>query len=186
MKLVIIIGPAAVGKMTVGQELAKTTGLKLFHNHMSIELVHQFFDFGTPSFNKLVEMIRFGVFEEVAKSDLEGLIFTLVWAFDYEEDEAFVDKIIDIFRAVDAQICLVELSASLAVRLIRNKSENRLQQKASKRDTVRSEKVLLQHEKEYRMNSKENEFPAKRILKIDNTNLSAEAVAQQIKDHFGL
>ena len=34
MKLVILIGDAAVGKMTVGQELMKQTGLRLFHNHM--------------------------------------------------------------------------------------------------------------------------------------------------------
>ena len=39
MKLVLIFGPQAVGKMTVGQELAKKTGLKLFHNHMTIELL---------------------------------------------------------------------------------------------------------------------------------------------------
>ena len=38
MKLVWLIGPHAVGKMTVGQELAKMTDLNLFHNHMSIEL----------------------------------------------------------------------------------------------------------------------------------------------------
>lgn len=31
--LVIILGPHAVGKMTVGQELAKITDLRLFHNH---------------------------------------------------------------------------------------------------------------------------------------------------------
>lgn len=28
--------------MTVGQELATLTGLKLFHNHMTIDLVSQF------------------------------------------------------------------------------------------------------------------------------------------------
>ena len=39
MKLVLIIGDGAVGKMTVGQELTKITDLRLFHNHMSIELV---------------------------------------------------------------------------------------------------------------------------------------------------
>ena len=39
MKLVIIFGNLAVGKMTVGQELAKITNLKLFHNHMTIEPV---------------------------------------------------------------------------------------------------------------------------------------------------
>ena len=42
LKFVTIIGPQAVGKMTVGQELAKITGLKLFHNHMTIELVAPF------------------------------------------------------------------------------------------------------------------------------------------------
>ena len=39
MKLVFIFGDGAVGKMTVGQELAKITELRLFHNHMSIEPV---------------------------------------------------------------------------------------------------------------------------------------------------
>ena len=37
MKLVFLFGDAAVGKMTVGQELTKITDLKLFHNHMSID-----------------------------------------------------------------------------------------------------------------------------------------------------
>ena len=37
--LVIICGPPAVGKMTVGLELSALTGIPLFHNHMSIETV---------------------------------------------------------------------------------------------------------------------------------------------------
>ena len=40
--LIMITGPQAVGKMTVGQELAKLTNFKLFHNHMSIDLVNNF------------------------------------------------------------------------------------------------------------------------------------------------
>ena len=43
MKLVFLFGDAAVGKMTVGQELTKITDLKLFHNHMSIEPVLEIF-----------------------------------------------------------------------------------------------------------------------------------------------
>lgn len=43
MKLVIIVGSGAVGKMTVGQELMKKTGLRLFHNHMMIEPVIEIF-----------------------------------------------------------------------------------------------------------------------------------------------
>lgn len=44
MKLIIIFGPHAVGKMTVGQELSKTTNLKLFHNHMTIDIVNDLFE----------------------------------------------------------------------------------------------------------------------------------------------
>lgn len=43
MKFVFILGDAAVGKMTVGQELMKRTKLRLFHNHMTIEPVLEIF-----------------------------------------------------------------------------------------------------------------------------------------------
>lgn len=79
MRLVVIFGPQAVGKMTVGQELEKITGLKLFHNHMTIDLVSQFFNYGTDTGKRLVRLFRQEIFEEVAKSDLEGIIFTYLW-----------------------------------------------------------------------------------------------------------
>ena len=50
MKFVLLFGPQAVGKMTIGHELEKVTDLKLFHNHMTIELVQ-------PYFNDLSERI---------------------------------------------------------------------------------------------------------------------------------
>ena len=43
MKFVLIFGAPAVGKMTVGQELERITGFRLLHNHMTIELVLNFF-----------------------------------------------------------------------------------------------------------------------------------------------
>jgi len=67
MKFVLLFGPPAVGKMSVGWELEKITGLKLFHNHMTIELVVPFFDFGTPAFRRLVNLFRREIFKEVAK-----------------------------------------------------------------------------------------------------------------------
>lgn len=49
--LVFILGPHAVGKMTVGQELAKITKLRLFHNHMSIELTRKLFNIKQQEFS---------------------------------------------------------------------------------------------------------------------------------------
>lgn len=66
MKLVLIIGSGAVGKMTVGQELMKITDLRLFHNHMMIEPVIEIFN----SFNgQVIARLREVVFDEFLKSD---------------------------------------------------------------------------------------------------------------------
>ena len=72
--LVIILGPHAVGKMTVGQELAKLTDLRLFHNHMSIELTRKLFSHSEKEWRVLNETIRQTVFELFAKGDFPGLI----------------------------------------------------------------------------------------------------------------
>ncbi len=74
-----MIGNAAVGKMTVGQELAKITGLRLFHNHMTVEPVLEIFG----EFNsETIKRFRQVVFEEFAKANNYGMIFTYMWAFD--------------------------------------------------------------------------------------------------------
>lgn len=59
--------------MTVGNAIAERTGLRVFHNHLTIEPVLRFFEFGTPPFHRLVESFRTAVLEEVAASDLPGL-----------------------------------------------------------------------------------------------------------------
>ena len=86
MKFILITGPQAVGKMTVGQELVKITNLKLLHNHMTIELLTKIFDYSRDSFRKLNEEFRVQIFEEFSKSNEEGMIFTTTWNFDSKED----------------------------------------------------------------------------------------------------
>ena len=186
MKFIVIFGPPAVGKMSVGHELAKLTGLKLFHNHMTIDLVLNFFDFGHPRFHKLVAEFRRQVFEEVAASELPGLIFTFVWALDLESDRAFIERSCDIFREKGAGIYFVELEAELSERLKRNESEFRLSQKPPKRDIEKSRERLLKDGENYRLNSNGDFFYKENYLKIENTNLSAYEAAQRIAETFEL
>ncbi len=117
---------------------------------------------------------------------MKGLIFTLVWAFDEKEDWDYVAEITEIFKAVGAEIYYVELEANLATRLERNIQPDRIAAKPSKTDVTHSEKVMLYHENKYRMNSREGEIQFENYLRIDNTNLSAAIVAEQIKTHFKL
>jgi len=186
MKLIILFGPLAVGKMTVGQELEKITGLKLFHNHMTIEMVLPFFDQYSKSFRKLVDSFRLQIFEEVVKSDLEGLIFTYVWELDQKKDCDFIDRIVQIFLKEDASIYYVELEADIKTRLKRNRSPNRLKYKPSKNDFKSSEKELMDTDRMQILNSKKNEFGRKNHFKINNTSLGAVDAARMIKENFGL
>lgn len=185
--LVIITGPHAVGKMTVGQELAKITGLRLFHNHMSIELSLKLFDFGTPAFRALNETIRKTVFEQFAASDLPGLIFTYMMDFDEPREFLYLHEIIELFSSHGAVCHVVELCADFDERIARNKSENRLAQKESKRNVERSEAEMRHTQATHRLNSREGEvLPFESYLKIDNTNLAPSEVAKMIKERFGI
>ena len=188
MKLVILFGPPAVGKMTVGQELARATGLKLFHNHMTIDLLLNFFEYGTKEFSRLNSLFRNEIFDAVAASGLPGLIFTYMWALNVPGDKSYIDDLASIFFDRGATVYYAELQADLEIRLKRNKEATRLEQKPSKRDLATSEAMLLRHDKEFELNTSEQRpfFYKSNYLKIDNTNLAAVEVAAIIKEKFGL
>jgi hypothetical protein len=183
MKLVLLVGSGAVGKMTVGQELAKITDLKLFHNHMTIDPVIEIFG---KRDNNVVDKIRAIVFEEFAKSDDYGMIFTFMWAFDQQYDWDYMSGIIDIFQQYNAEIYCVELVADQKTRLERNKTENRLTHKSSKRDIESSEKRLLKEDSNHRFESNDGEIQLENYIKIDNSKLSPDTVARMIKEQFQL
>lgn len=75
MRLVFIHGPAASGKLTVAKELAASTGLSLFHNHLVVDALLAVFPFGSPGFVALRERMWLDVFAAAATED-RSLIFT--------------------------------------------------------------------------------------------------------------
>ncbi len=184
--LVFIIGPPAVGKMTVGHALALRTGLKLFHNHQTIDLILPFFAFGSPPFGRLVGEFRRRLLEEVASSDLPGVIFTFVWAFDLAADDAVVEEYSEIFRSRGGRVLYVELESTQEERLRRNETEFRLAAKPFKRDLAASRQQLLALDDKYQLNSRGKHAGRDDYLHVDNTRLSAEAVAERIIEFFGL
>lgn len=182
MKLVFIIGSGAVGKMTVGQELAKITGLKLFHNHMTIEPVLEIFGYYDGG---AVQDLREVIFRRFAASKNEGMIFTYMWAFDQQSDWDYVAHVKEIFAPYGTEFYCAELIAPKEIRLQRNATPNRLRNKPSKRDTDASAARLLAEEG-YRLVSFEGEVPFRHYLRIDNSDLLPQEAARRIKEAFGL
>jgi hypothetical protein len=184
--LVLLIGPPAVGKMTVGTELARRTGLRLFHNHQTIDLVLPFFPFGSPPFQRLVGEFRRRIMEEVADSDLPGLVFTYVWAFDHATDDAGVEVLASIFSSRGARVVYVELQATQEERLRRSATEFRLAHKPHMRDLPVARQRLLDADARYQLDSAGRFDGRADYLRIENTDLSPAEVAERIIAHFGL
>ncbi len=184
MKLVIILGPHAVGKMTVGQELAKITDLKLFHNHMTIDIVSELFENMPKERSRLTELFRHEIFDAYSASGEYGMIFTFMWAFDAQADWEYIARIQAMFEERGATVYFVELEADYKLRLERNKTENRLLHKPSKRNLEHSETLFRWIEEKYRLNSLPGEVQKAHYLRIDNTNLPPEEAARIIKERF--
>jgi hypothetical protein len=185
MDVIVIFGPPAVGKMAVGMELAAKTGFKLFHNHHVIELLLNFFEYGSPGFNRLRREFRMRIIEELGKSACHGIIFTYVWALDCPEDE---EELKHYFTGLDVtieQVKFIELYADQKTRLERNSTPLRLAEKKSKRDTDWSAGNLLQTDARYRLNS-EGDFPYPHHLWIDNSGLGPGEVADIAISHFNI
>lgn len=182
--LLFLIGPPAVGKMTVGHEIARRTGFRLFHNHQTIDLVLPFFAFDTPPFVRLVGEFRRRIFEEVAASSLTGLIFTYCWAFNDPKDAEYVEQLAGIFRQPGGRVAFAELEATQAERLRRNETEFRLAQKPFKRDLVHSRRNLLYADEHHQLSSRGVYDGRPDYFRLDTTQLSAAQTAEQIIQRF--
>ena len=182
MDLILIVGSGAVGKMTVGQELMKITDYRLFHNHMMIEPVLEIFG---KFDGAIIDRLREVVFDAFLRSGSPGMIFTYMWAFDLQSDWDYILRLAGRFEATGGRVFCVELTADRAVREVRNRTENRLRNKASKRD-LEASAARLRREDGFRLESREGEIPFENYLRIDNTDLPAAEAAARIRDFFRL
>jgi hypothetical protein len=175
MKLLLLYGRPAVGKLTVGRAVAARTGGRLFHNHLTVNLARAMFDFGTPGFIALRERIWREVFRRALAENLPLLIFT----FNPENTvpQRFVDEVFAEIAAAGGEVIPVELTASDA------EIESRLGD-ASRR----LERKLLGAEA-YRELLAARAFDSPAIpatrLRIDTGRVSAAEAARQIAALLG-
>ncbi|MCL2169935.1 MAG: AAA family ATPase [Defluviitaleaceae bacterium] len=183
MKLVLIFGAIAVGKMTVAQELVKITDLRLFHNHMTIEPVIEIFG----SFNLDVTLsLREVIFEKFVRTKHYGMAYTAGWDLDEPKDWEYFNGVCEHFTKVGGEVYFVNLVAPQEIRLARNETENRLRHKPSMRHKEAARMRLIDADTRYRWEALEGEFELENFIKIDNTNLEADEVAKIIKERFDL
>jgi predicted kinase len=175
MNLVYIYGPPGVGKLTVATELAKRTGYRLFHNHVSIAAIEGVFDYGTPTFWRLVHSIREQVFEAAAQDDID-LVYTGI--YEHPKDESLVARRLALVEDNGGRVCLVRLfcDPSLLEQRIASPSR-RVIAKMTDVEQLRRE----MKERDYF-----SPIPERFSLTLDTTELSPQDAAARIIEHYGL
>jgi chloramphenicol 3-O-phosphotransferase len=172
MKLVIIHGAPAVGKLTVARDLANLTGFRLFHNHLTVDLVSSLFPFGSEPFVRLRERIWLDAFAEAAQNDV-SLIFT----FNPERTvrERFVQDAVDVVEAAGGKVIFVELTCG----------EDELERRIE--DASRREFGKLASVEQYRSLKAAGAFEFATLPKgisVDTTDQSPVATAQLIREYL--
>ena len=185
MKVVFIFGPQAVGKMTIGEKLAGKIGVPLLFNHMTLDILTPFLGWSKDTF-RISQLIRCEVLEAIAKNPLSnGIIMTFGFYFDDQSDWDIFHRYCEIFEGHGIDVHLVELTANLEERLVRNKTEHRLKKKPSKRDIEFSDAELLTSYNKHRLTSNPGEIDHPNYLKLDVTNLSVDMAVTEIINRFG-
>jgi len=175
MKLIVIYGPPAAGKLTVARELARITGYKLFHNQLTVDLVISLFDRGTKQFDYYINKYRYELLEAAAKNKV-NCIFTFVYAKD--EDDKIVSKFIRIIEKHKGKLCFVNLYCHKKTLRQRVKDDSRKMHRKI-RDIKTLNHILNRYELFH-------PIPHRKSLIIDNTHISAKKVAKMIKRHYKL
>lgn len=171
MKLVFLHGAPAVGKLTVARELARITGFRLFHNHLTVDLVSSLFSFGSEPFILLRERIWLAAFGEAARQKA-SLIFT----FNPERTvrERFIQDAIDTVESAGGQVVYVELTCT----------EEELERRIE--DASRKEFGKLASVEQYRSLKEDGAFQFPKLpngIAVDTTNRLPADSARLISEY---
>lgn len=174
MKLIIIYGPPAAGKLTVGTQIARKTGYKLFHNHISIDCVKTVFEFGTPVFWDVVGFVRAGMIAEAAR---QGIDLVHTFCYELEVDDDHFLRLIAAAEDNGGEVHLVLLRCDERERKARIGNESRV--KIGKL----TDPTSFDRKKQIELSTP---LPGRETLIIDTTSVPPDEAAMEIIGHFGL
>jgi hypothetical protein len=175
MKLLLLHGAPAAGKLTVAKALLETVPGRLFDNHASIDLALAVFDFGAPGFWELVHSVRYSALDAAAEHGVPLVVMTFCYAEpedlpQFQKFEAIMQR-----RGGELLPAFLHCSRQEAVRRVGNPDR-------VERRKLTSAEILMRDFDTYDFAP----VPRADCLKLDTGARPAEATAREIIAHFDL
>jgi shikimate kinase len=173
MKLIILHGPPASGKLTLANRLKDELGYNVLHNHLTVDLALEVYsEFGEGDFYDFVDKLRSLAIEKACKNKMEGLIVT--FCFDVAIDMKIVEYWESIVSNYGGKILPIYINVSAEVLAERVVNTSRIGTKK------------LQCPSELNMILSKNEFgaiPNKNTITVDTNFLCVEKSVRVILEH---
>lgn len=109
MQLLFLYGLPASGKLTIGAEVARRSGLALFHHHLVVDALLEVFAYGSREFVALRDKFWFDTIAAAAHSG-RSLVFTFCPEPSVAPD--FPARVAQAVAAADGTICFVRLDVA--------------------------------------------------------------------------
>lgn len=174
MKLIFLYGPPASGKLTIAEKLSSVTGIPVFHNHLSRDIVKDIYQDSIKEHYDLVDQIRFDVLDYCAKHQTD-LIFTYVYAG--QDDDTDIRQFVKIIEDNQGEVDFVELTASREDLIDRAANESRKRYRKLV-DPAEMAKITEQMDI--------YSIPFVDSLKINTSEIDPDDAADRIAREFGL
>src|ERR1700722_13198675 len=175
MKLLLLHGAPAAGKLTVAKALLGMVPGRLFDNHMAIDLALAIFDFDAPGFWELVHSVRCSGIDAAAEHGVALLVTTFCYAAPddrplYEDFEAIMQR-----RGGELLPVFLHCSREEAARRVGNPDR-------VERRKLTSAEILIKDLDGFEFAP----VPRSDCLMLDTEVRPPAATAQEIISHFGL
>ena len=175
-KAIIIIGPPAAGKYTIGKLLSKECNYRFLHEHQMLDIASALFDGNPSEITTYYFKLRWDIFSDFVKYNTtnQSIVTTFVHLFDNDYYNNFITSFFNMFQKNNYDIYVIELTASYEERIKRNTNEDRLKAKPSKQNIEKSAKRMTDIEQKSRTNSNEGDTL---FLNYHHTVISTELLS---------
>ncbi len=173
MKLILLYGPPAVGKLTVAKKLSETTGISLLHSHMILNDIAEIFGYDNLIRRKLEFEFKMRIMEE-AIGEGRDIITT---GSITRDNIHYYDALIKLVKKKGGEVMLIRFKADREALYERVKHESRKQK-------INSKEKLEEFFKKYPENLEK--FGEGEQLVIDTTKLTPQETVKQIAGYYKL
>jgi hypothetical protein len=167
----MIYGPSGIGKESVGRELAKRNGWRVFPQHLAFDVACAVIGFGNDGFEAYQRKICLDAFRTLFENNVKGVVFTFCYVHPFSNN--FIEGLLDFLGESGINANFIRLTCDYEEHVLRVTNSGR-----HNTNKIQSKEYLDDYLERFNFSV---DIPNVETFHIDNTAMSIEASAKEIE-----